>query len=388
MLLGSLPRRRRFAVAFAIGIAAAGSVAAAAHVGRHDDATARPTPAPERFASMARPPERLADTGLYRDITTREIAADVLPYSPQYPLWSDGATKRRWIHLPAGAAIDGADADAWRFPVGTKLWKEFAFGHTAETRYFEQTASGWIFGTYVWSTDGRDAVLASDRGVRGVAEIRPGVRHDIPSRADCMACHGGRNVPILGFSALQLSPDRDPLAPHAETPSANSIDLESLVARGLIAHVDPAIVSRPPRIDAPTPRARAALGYLHANCSSCHAAGGGLADLGLHLDVRLGGARADARPALSTTLGVASRFRVGAAGHEAVARIVPGDPDRSVLWRRIASRDPRVQMPPLGTRVVDDEAVALVESWIRDDLPVAPPPASSDFASSSPHPKE
>jgi len=33
---------------------------------------------------------------------------------------------------------------------------------------------------------------------------------------DCRACHEGRTTPVLGFSALQLSPDRDPNAPHAQ----------------------------------------------------------------------------------------------------------------------------------------------------------------------------
>ena len=41
-------------------------------------------------------PARLSDTGLYEPGTTR-VRADVLAYSPQYPLWSDGATKRRWL---------------------------------------------------------------------------------------------------------------------------------------------------------------------------------------------------------------------------------------------------------------------------------------------------
>src|SRR5690242_17449896 len=44
-------------------------------------------------------PQRLADTGLFAAGSTRDIAPGVLAFSPQYPLWSDGATKRRWIAL-------------------------------------------------------------------------------------------------------------------------------------------------------------------------------------------------------------------------------------------------------------------------------------------------
>jgi hypothetical protein len=43
---------------------------------------------------------------------------------------------------------------------------------------------------------------------------------------------------------------------------------------------------------------------------------------------------------------------------------VPGHSQSSVLPLRMRSRDPRVQMPPLGTTVPDAEALALVERWI------------------------
>ena len=87
-------------------------------------------------------PEHLRDTGLYARGRGEQIAADVLPFSPQYPLWSDGAEKRRWIRLPPGTRIDAHDADRWVFPVGTRLWKEFSLGRRLETRMLERTRSG------------------------------------------------------------------------------------------------------------------------------------------------------------------------------------------------------------------------------------------------------
>ena len=73
------------------------------------------------------PPATLRDTGLYSDWATKTIARDNLPFSPQYPLWSDGAKKSRWVRIPKGAYIDASNPDVWRFPVGTRLWKEFRF---------------------------------------------------------------------------------------------------------------------------------------------------------------------------------------------------------------------------------------------------------------------
>ena len=47
-------------------------------------------------------------------------------YAPKFQLWSDSATKKRWIYLPPGSQIDTSDMDFWKFPVGTKVWKEFS----------------------------------------------------------------------------------------------------------------------------------------------------------------------------------------------------------------------------------------------------------------------
>jgi len=43
--------------------------------------------------------------------------------------------------------------------------------------------------------------------------------------------------------------------------------------------------------------------------------------------------------------------------------IAPGHPERSVLLRRIANREPG-HMPPLASSVVDEEAVELLRKWI------------------------
>src|SRR5690606_15482501 len=139
----------------------------------------------------------------------------------QYPLWTDGAAKSRWIRIPRGTRIDARNADAWEFPIGTRVWKEFAFGgRRVETRMLWRSASGeWRYAAYVWNDAQTDAFLAPADGVRNAAEIAPGKRHSIPSRNDCRACHENRSTPVLGFTALQLSDDRDPNAPHTETPT-------------------------------------------------------------------------------------------------------------------------------------------------------------------------
>jgi hypothetical protein len=47
---------------------------------------------------------------------------------------------------------------------------------------------------------------------------------------------------------------------------------------------------------------------------------------------------------------------------------MPGASRKSMLVLRMRSRDPRIQMPPLGTDIPDSEALALVERWIDRNL--------------------
>ena len=72
-------------------------------------------------AAATNPPQNLQDTGLYADFGTLQVDPKHLAFTLQYPLWSNGAAKRRWMSLPAGGVINGSDPDAWVFPVGTRF---------------------------------------------------------------------------------------------------------------------------------------------------------------------------------------------------------------------------------------------------------------------------
>jgi len=115
-----------------------------------------------------------------------------------------------------------------------------------------------------------------------------------------------------------------------------------------------------------SPVERAALGYLHSNCGSCHVGTGELRSLGFALNYTLNRPPGEPAPALATSIGLSSLFRVPDSD-DVRERIRKGDPDRSVVVARMATRNPLVQMPPLGTRIVDEEAVRLLRRWIAED---------------------
>lgn len=309
-------------------------------------------------------PSRLSETGLYVDGSTTEVRPDNHPFAIQYPLWTDGATKQRWIHLPAGTFIDGTDPDSWIFPAGTRLWKEFSFeGQRVETRYMEALPDGrWRYATYLWLPDGSDAELAPTAGLpKGLPVAGPSSRHVIPGQADCAACHEGQPSRVLGFSLLQLSSDRDPNALHPPSVGEGDLDLDTLVARKLIRRLPAEARKTPPRIEASTELERAARGYLHGNCGGCHNARGPLANLGMVL----AWSSDDPDAILRTTVRQDSRFKTDRAP-DAVHRVEPGDSANSVLAVRLGAQDPWVRMPALGTVLVDEEGAALVRAWIDE----------------------
>ena len=287
-------------------------------------------------------PQRLSETGLFTDIAHDIIARDVLPYRPAFELWSDGAVKRRWIALPAGARIDTADMDDWSFPRGTKLWKEFTRdGVRIETRLIEKLGDGdreWTALAYVWNDDGTDAV-ATPWG----ASDAHGTPHDVPAAGECIACHGGRRSYALGFSAIQLSRPAEP----------GSVDLDRLKRDGRLTQPPARPFDIPGNADG-----RAALGYLHANCGHCHNSarpshdGARCFDPQKAYDFRLLvgqlGAPADT-PTYRTAVGDA---------------VQPGDPDGSKLISLVSNRGFMQQMPPLASERVDDIGVATLRLWI------------------------
>jgi cytochrome c553 len=243
-----------------------------------------------------------------------------------------------------------------------------------ETRFLQKNGDGsWTFASYAWNETQTDAILAPSDGLPNVAEIAPGKFHSIPAVTDCRACHvpseaapgeGASRTEILGFSALQLSTDRDPGAPHAEPLRDDMVTLSALQDEGLFEPARPEFIAAPPRIQAPDARTRSVLGYLSTNCGSCHNEDSSIANLGLAL-------KASAAPSHSSTtapqdlLKPTSKWQVPHAPEGASQYVTPGAPDLSAILVRMKSRRPSTQMPPLGTALHDKEAIALVTEWIE-----------------------
>lgn len=307
-------------------------------------------------------------TGLYAPGRIGVIDPRNRPFTPQYPLWSDGATKARWLYLPPGTTIDASSDADWAFPVGTRFWKEFTLdGRKVATRMLWRVSrERWIAATYAWNAEQTDAVLAPDEGRPGVVEIAPGRSYGIPSTADCHTCHGAavRTRP-LGFTALQLSGDRDPNALHGEPVPPDSLTLETLVREGLMTPQRWDLAANPPRIRTANAQTRAVFGYLSANCGACHGREGDVPTVAPFVGTLelLKDADAVARAIVRrSTAWEGSRDR-------ATTLIDPAAPDQSAVLMRMRSRQPSSQMPPLGTVVPDQAALDAITRWIAQRPP-------------------
>jgi hypothetical protein len=320
-------------------------------------------------------PDELLCTGLFSEWGSRTVAPDVKYYDPGFKLWSDGAVKRRWIKLPPQARIDTTDMDEWTFPVGTKLWKEFALGGQVtsegklvggkiiETRLlWKESDTHWSSAVYLWSDD----QTSTHRITAGKLVPQPdgGADYEVPSVSACPSCHAGRKDFVLGFEVIGLG------VPGAG--ATGGITLSTL-PQGWLTQPPPARTIALPN-DA-SKKAPAALGFLHMNCGvSCHNPAAGAASYtGLHMKLRTAQLFPDAGAPKVSSLDT-YQTAVNVKGHLAFGkymRIAPGDSASSLIPLMALARDPDagafLPMPPLLSHRPDpDPATGLpvVQAWI------------------------
>lgn len=315
------------------------------------------------------PTELLSTTGLYTDIARKQVDPRNLPWQPQYPLWSDGSAKERWIRIPDGQRIDTSNMDRWVFPVGTKFYKEFSFaGRRVETRIMEKVSGaasidGWTFKAFQWRSDESDAVLVPTAGVPNAAPTTFGTTHDIPSLEQCRACHTRGGDAVNGFDALQLSDDRDPLAVDAARLEPGDVTMSELVRRGLVTNAPAGDV----RIASSTPAGRWAMGFLHGNCNNCHNPQAPAAQAGMDFRHTVNATREADEPAYRTAVNQLTTVFAMPNAQLGVNsfRILGGSPEQSAVLFRLSSRGGFNQMPPFASKVADAESVGLITDWIR-----------------------
>jgi hypothetical protein len=279
------------------------------------------------------------------------LAPYVRQFEPKYPLWADGALKRRYIYIPRCSTINTDDMDHWSFPVGTRLWKDFSVdGTRVETRMMHHFGPGqddWIYAAYQWDQLSPDDPAAAKSVLTGVVDAN-GTAHDIPAAPGaCVNCHGKLAEKVLGFSAFQLS--------HP----GSGETIERISQLGWLTTPAPDGFQVPG-----TPVEQAALGYLHGNCGGCHNSTGQLpASAPMLLRLLVAQQTVATTDTLLTTVGILTKN-----GNPALLdkpRIDPMAPGNSTVLLRMKNRG-GYPMPPLGSELPDlDGGVKDVEAWVN-----------------------
>jgi glucose/arabinose dehydrogenase len=369
-------------------------------------------PTPKAAASTF--PRKLSESGLFTSVKGHEMQPSLIPYTVNAVLWSDGAAKQRWLGIPEGGKIEFTTWRGWNLPDQTVIVKSFYLdleeGNPAsrrwiETRFLTRQAGEWFGYSYAWNDEQTEGTLVEARGMDRdftVAVPKSAAHPDgerklvwhYPSRTECMVCHSRAANWVLGLTELQMNRDhdyggvcenqlrvferiglfqvnwaeeargrlRDQLKAQGKTDKEIDAYLDKQTAtKGQREPVTSSLLTVAPEkyrklVDPYDPKQDVALrarSYLHSNCSQCHVeAGGGNAQMELEFTT----------PLAKTNL-VNVKPQHDTFGLPKPSLVVPGHPESSVLLHRISHRE-KGHMPPLATRVVDQQAVDLVREWI------------------------
>ncbi len=334
-------------------------------------------------------PRMLSETGIYDSIADNQIHPGLIPYQVNSPLWSDGAVKERFIGIPGNQTIEFKTANSWDFPDGTVLVKTFSLPLAnrsenatdqatappltrVETRLMTRQNDEWHGYSYQWNAAQTDAVLVDASGHDQTFEVVASeFNHGLtkqtwhyPSRSECMVCHSRASNFVLGLSVQQTNltfTDDEQMVAQLEHfkqlglfHDGGTEDKRSTGSKFTF----PSPVEDLPKLTNPKDTSQTlenrVRSYLHANCANCHVKeGGGNSKITLAINRPLD------KAGIVNTVPAHDSFGIPGA-----KLIKPSDPQGSILLQRMKRRG-RGQMPPLGTSVVDADAVSMITQWIN-----------------------
>jgi mono/diheme cytochrome c family protein len=232
-----------------------------------------------------------------------------------------------------------------------------------ETRLLVRDASGFVYGaSYKWRADNSDADLVT-AGTNENISVKTADSTRIqkwfyPGRQDCITCHTPQSGGVLGVKTRQLNGNFK--YPNGVTDNQlrawNDLGLFDKKINELEIPFFAKLVSV---TNTAAPLQLRVRSYLDANCAMCHRPGGA----GAFFDARF-----DTPLKLQNLINGPVQNPLGII---AAKVIVPGDTNKSILFRRITITGQN-QMPPLAKNVVDTNAVAAIGKWILSlHIPVA-----------------
>lgn len=315
------------------------------------------------------PYPKLSDYHFFEgDIKNQVPSLNVIAYEPASSLFTDYASKKRFIWMPGGVtATYVADNKILDFPVGTALIKTFYYttiqpGNLTkliETRLMIRHEDGWKFYEYLWNDEQTDADLVAgadftNGSSKTITFTKPDgtditTDYRIPSDGECFACHKINEI----ATPIAVKPQN--LNHNHVYGTTNKNILQKLVEQGYLQSYPTSIVSTVDYHDTTQPLDLRARSYLDANCAHCHQDQARC----YYRPIRLPFSQTDN----DTNIGICV-FADEPISSTLEKIISPGNYSKSIMHYRLSSNDESERMPLLGRTIVHDEGVALIEAYI------------------------
>lgn len=290
----------------------------------------------------------------------------VVPYELNSPLFTDYASKHRFVWMPKGQSAAYRPDETFEFPKGSILAKTFSYPdaalggkeHLIETRLLVHSNDGWIPLPYVWDSKQEDAVLDMTADGVEVNWKKPSggyydVHYAIPNANQCKECHDQNKITgPIGPKARHLNRDFD-YPGGRENQLAHWTKIGYLKGAPEPSRAPKQAVWDDPSTGSLEARARA---YLEINCAHCHSPGGAASNTGLYLsDLQKDPMRVGfCKTPVATGKGSADMLFDAVGGH----------PEVSIIVHRMDSEEPKIMMPEIGRTIRHTEGVRLVRDWL------------------------
>lgn len=315
------------------------------------------------------PYAKLSDYKFFEgDIKNQVPSLNVLPYEPASSLFTDYASKKRFIWMPPGVKANYvADNKILDFPVGTALIKTFYYttiqpGNTTkiiETRVMIRKEDKWHFYEYLWNDEQTDADLVTGTDFttgssKNITFAKPSgeiitTDYRIPSESECFACHKINEISTpIGVKPQNLN--------HMHMfGNSNKNILKKLVEQGYLDSYPENIASTVDYHDTTKPLDLRLRSYLDANCAHCHQDEARC----YYRPIRLPFSQTN----VDSNIGIClfADEPINATLQKVIA---PGNYNKSIMHYRLSSNDESERMPLLGRTIVHDEGVELLEQYI------------------------
>ena len=314
------------------------------------------------------PYSKLSDYKFFEgDIKDQIPSLNVIPYEPASSLFTDYASKKRFIWMPNGVKANYvADNKILDFPVGTVLIKTFYYTtiqpnnstKIIETRLMIRKADKWHFYEYLWNDAQTEADLVSgDDFANGSSKTitfkKPNneiitTDYRIPSDAECFACHK------INETGTPIGVKPQNLNHNHQYGTNNKNILAKLVQQGYLNSYPSNIASTIDYHDLTQPLDLRLRSYLDANCAHCHQDEARC----FYRPIRLPFSQSNT----DSNIGICI---VAVEPINNLQKIIsPGNYNKSIMHYRISTNDESERMPLLGRTIVHDEGVALLKEWI------------------------